>query len=53
MLPNTGAHTCNPCSLGGRDQEVLGLKPVVGKLFLRPYLGKTYHKKGLVEWLEV
>jgi hypothetical protein len=24
-----------------------------GKEFMRPYLEKTLHKKGLVEWLEV
>jgi hypothetical protein len=24
-----------------------------GKQFVRPYLEKTYHKNGLVEWLKV
>jgi hypothetical protein len=25
----------------------------LGKQFERPYLEKTHHKKGLVEWLEM
>jgi hypothetical protein len=25
----------------------------LGKQFLRPYLGKSHHKKRLVEWLKV
>jgi hypothetical protein len=29
------------------------LKPAQGKKFMRPYLEKTHHKKGLVEWLKV
>jgi hypothetical protein len=29
------------------------LKSVLGKEFTRPYLKKTLHKKGLVEWLKV
>jgi hypothetical protein len=44
------AHTCNPSYSGGRDQEDHGLKPA---RCTRPYLEKTHHKKGLVEWLEV
>jgi hypothetical protein len=27
MSPGSGAHSCNPSSAGGRDQEDLGLKP--------------------------
>jgi hypothetical protein len=47
------AHTCNPSYSGGRDQEDLGSKPVWANGFERPYLKKTHHKKGLVEWLKV
>jgi hypothetical protein len=45
------AHTCNPSYSGGRDQEDQGSKPVQANN-LRPYLEKTHHKKGLVEWLK-
>jgi hypothetical protein len=38
---------------GSRDQGDFGSKPALGKQFTRPYLEKTYHKKGLVEWLKV
>jgi hypothetical protein len=31
-----------------RDQEDLGLKPILGRLFKQTYL-----EKGLVEWLNV
>jgi hypothetical protein len=44
-------HTYNPSYSGGRDQEDPGSKPA--KWFLRPYLEKTLHKIGLVEWLKV
>jgi hypothetical protein len=46
------AHAYNPGYFGGRDQEDHGSKPVLGKYFERPYLEKTYHKKGLAEWLK-
>jgi hypothetical protein len=47
------AHTGNPTYSGGRDQEDHGLKPAQANSCARPYLEKTYHKKGLVEWLKV
>jgi hypothetical protein len=31
---------------GGRDQEDHGSKPILGKLFVRPYLEKTFTKKS-------
>jgi hypothetical protein len=37
---------------GGRDQENNSSKPAMGKLFWRPYLENSQHKKGLVEWLK-
>jgi hypothetical protein len=42
------AHTCNPSYSGGSQ-----FKASLGKWFARPYLEKTHHKKGLVEWLKV
>jgi hypothetical protein len=42
------AHTCNPSYSGSRDQ-----KDESGKQITRPYLEKTHHKKGLVEWLKL
>jgi hypothetical protein len=47
------AHACNPSYSGGRDQEDLSSKPAQGNSSVRPYLEKTHHKKGLVEWLKV
>jgi hypothetical protein len=47
------AHTCNPSCSGGGDQEDRGSKLAWGNSSARPYLEKTIHKKGLVEWLEV
>jgi hypothetical protein len=53
------AHTCNPSYSGGRDQEALGLKPTRANSLQNPISGKknnnkkTYHTKGLVEWLQV
>jgi hypothetical protein len=44
------AHACNPSYSGGRDQEDHGSKPAQVN---RPYLEKTLHKKGLVEWFKV
>jgi hypothetical protein len=29
------------------------LEASLGKQFMKPYLKKTHHKKGLVEWLKV
>jgi hypothetical protein len=45
------AHAYNPSSSGDRDQEDQGSKSTPGKQFLRHYLAKTHHKKGLVVWL--
>jgi hypothetical protein len=42
------AHTCNP-DKKGKDQEDGGLKPAQAKIVHE----KTFHKKGLVEWLKV
>jgi hypothetical protein len=44
---------CNPSYSGGRDQEDRSLKPTQGNSSTRPYLEKTLHRKGLVEWLKV
>jgi hypothetical protein len=46
-------HNCYPSYSGGRDQEDHGLKPAWANSSVRPYLEKTLHKKGLVEWLKV
>jgi hypothetical protein len=43
----------NPSHAGGRDQEDHGSKPAWANTSTRPYLEKTHHKKGLVEWLKV
>jgi hypothetical protein len=52
------AHACNPSYSGGRDQEDLGSKLAQANssrdpILKKPYLEKTLHKKGLVEWLKV
>jgi hypothetical protein len=47
------AHIYNPSYSEGRDLEHCGLKPTWAKYVPRPYLKKTHHKKGLVEWLQV
>jgi hypothetical protein len=47
------AHICNPSHSGGRDQEDESLKPAWANSSNRPYLKKTIHKKGMVEWLKV
>jgi hypothetical protein len=47
------AHICNPNYSGGRDQEDSGSEPARANSLLRPYLEKTLHKKGLLEWLKV
>jgi hypothetical protein len=31
----------------------LRLEISLGKQFMKPYLEKTHHKRGLVEWLKV
>jgi hypothetical protein len=46
-------YTCNPSYSGGRDQEDCGLKSAQANSSTRPYLKKTLHRKGLVEWLKV
>jgi hypothetical protein len=38
---------------GGRNQEDLGSKPAWANSLWDPISKKTYHKKGLVEWLKV
>jgi hypothetical protein len=43
----------NPSYSGGRESGGLRFEASPGKLFMRPYLEKTHHKKGLVEWLKV
>jgi hypothetical protein len=46
------AHACNPTYSGGRDQEDCDSKPAQAKV--RETLSqKSFHKKGLVEWLKV
>jgi hypothetical protein len=40
-------HACNSSWSGGSEQEDHGSD----KKFPRPYIQKTYHKKGLREWL--
>jgi hypothetical protein len=47
------AHTCNPSSSGGRDQEKQSLKPTWANSLRDPIFEKTHHKKELVEWLKV
>jgi hypothetical protein len=47
------AHTCNTSYSGGKDQEDHSSKPAWANSSKRPYLEKTLHKKGLVEWLKV
>jgi hypothetical protein len=47
------AHTCNPSYSGSRNQEDHHAKPAQANSSAKPYLKKTLHKKGLVEWLKV
>jgi hypothetical protein len=47
------AHTCDLSYSGSRDQEDQGSESAQANSSLRPYLEKTYHKKGLAEWLKV
>jgi hypothetical protein len=47
------ANACNPSYSGGRDQEGHGSKPAWANSSQDPILEKTFHKKGLVEWLKV
>jgi hypothetical protein len=47
------AHPYNPGNSGSRDQEDGGLKPAWANSSQDPILKKTYHEKGLVEWLIV
>jgi hypothetical protein len=46
-------HAYYPSYSGGRDQEDCSSKPAQANSSTRPYLEKTHHKKGLVEWLKV
>jgi hypothetical protein len=46
------AHACNPSYSGGRDQEDHSSKPSWANN-LRPYLEKSFTKKGLLKWLKV
>jgi hypothetical protein len=46
------AHSCNPSYLQARDQEDHCWKPALANSSQDPILKKTYHKKGLVEWLK-
>jgi hypothetical protein len=41
------AHARNPSYSGGRDQEDYGLKPALGKQFVRPYLINPITKRWL------
>jgi hypothetical protein len=36
-----------------RDQKDHGVNPAWANSSLKPYLEKTHHEKGLVEWLKV
>jgi hypothetical protein len=45
-------HIYNPSFLRGWGQEDQG-EASLDKYFARPYLGKPFTKKGLVEWLKV
>jgi hypothetical protein len=47
------AHACNLSYTRGRDHEDHSLKPAQANSSVRPYLDKTHHNKGLVEWLKV
>jgi hypothetical protein len=47
------ATACNTSYSGGRDQEDCRSKPAWANSSAGPYLEKTQHKKGLVEWLQV
>jgi hypothetical protein len=40
------AYSCNPSNSGGRDQENCGSKPAQANSSVRPYLEKTFTKKG-------
>jgi hypothetical protein len=43
----------SPSYSGGRDREDCSSKLARANSSVRPYLKKTLHKKGLVEWLKV
>jgi hypothetical protein len=48
------AHACNPCYIGGRDQEDCGSKPSWANSSQDPISKKKKITKiGLVEWLKV
>jgi hypothetical protein len=47
------ARSYNPRYSGGRNQEDYGSKPAWANSFMRPFLEKTHHKKGLEEWHKV
>jgi hypothetical protein len=47
------AHACNPSYSGVKRSGGSRFKASLGKMFMRPYLKKKHHKKGLVEELKV
>jgi hypothetical protein len=47
------AHAYNPSYSEGRDQEDCGSKPAWAKSSHDSILKKSYHKKGMEEWLKV
>jgi hypothetical protein len=51
--PVAVAHAYKPSNSGGRDQEDHSSKPAWANSSTDPILKKTFHKKGLVEWLKV
>jgi hypothetical protein len=46
-------HAYNPSYSGGKDQKDRSSKPARASSLQDLILKKTYHRKGLVEWLEV
>jgi hypothetical protein len=39
-----------PVILATQEAEI---RRIVVQIFMRPYLGKTHHEKGLLEWFKV
>jgi hypothetical protein len=42
-----------PIILATQEAEIRRIEASLGKQVKRPYLEKTHHRKGLVEWLTV